>query len=102
MEIVNKLDSSMFKDKIDMPYPNIDLSVMDRDCIPVFVEGIQPGPISLLYDFQGKVYNVGSMSTSAYDLLALLNITPFTLNVSASDCRLVRERKDILEMGVIL
>ena len=101
MKIVNNLDRDMFREHVSMPYPHIDVSHIDKECLPILVDGMAEGPIALLYTFKGKQYNVGTMSSSALDLLELLKVAPFVLSLNATTSRSVRTATDILEIGVI-
>lgn len=101
MEIITRVDEYFLRAKVPMPYPSLIIESKNVEALPVVVEALEPGPIAIIFEYEGH-FNVikKKISASALTLAKLLQVYKFTI-LKDKDTRIsVRKPSDILEAGV--
>lgn len=100
MEIITRVDEYFLRAKVPVPYPSVVIESKNIEALPVLVEALEPGNISIIFEYDGK-YNVikKKISASALTLAKLLEVYKFTILKDANTRIPVRKPVDILEAG---
>lgn len=98
--IITKVDDYFLRAKVPIPYPSVLLESKNVDTLPVLLEALEPGNVSIIFEYGGK-FNVPKqkISSSALTLTKLLRVYPFTLLKSEGERYGIRSAQDILEAG---
>lgn len=100
MGVVTRVDEYFLRAKVPVPYPSVQIESNDIDALPVIMESLEPGDVSIIFEYEGK-YNVANkkISRSALTLAKLLKVYKFTLLINSSQRFPIRTPIDILEVG---
>ena len=98
MEIITRVDEYFLRAKVPVPYPSVVIESKNIEALPILVEALEPGNISIIFEYDGK-YNVikKKISASALTLAKLLDVYKFTILKDANTRIPVRKPVDILE-----
>ena len=85
MEIITRVDEYFLRAKVPVPYPSVVIESKNIEALPILVEALEPGNISIIFEYDGK-YNVikKKISASALTLAKLLEVYKFTILKDAS------------------
>lgn len=80
MEIITRVDEYFLRAKVPVPYPSVVIESKNIEALPILVEALEPGNISIIFEYDGK-YNVikKKISASALTLTKLLEVYKFTI-----------------------
>ena len=100
MQIITKIDEYFLRAETPIPYPSVLIESKNVEALPVTLEALEPGPISIIFEYGGK-FNVAKnkISASALTLNTLLSVFKFTLLKSPGERYEIRNPIDILEVG---
>lgn len=99
--IITRVDEYFLRAKVPMPYPSLIIESKDVEALPVVLEALPEGNISVIFEYGGK-FNVPKkkISCDAITLNTLLKVYNYVLMKSANESYEIRSSKDILEAGV--
>lgn len=100
MEIITKVDEYFLRAKVPIPYPSVLIESKNIEALPVVLEALEPGDVSVIFEYNGK-YNVtnNKISRSALTLSKLLKVYKYTLLLSPGQRVPISTPVDILEVG---
>lgn len=97
--IITKVDEYFTKSKTTMPYPNIVIESKYLDALPIIMESLEEGDISVIFKYNEKFVAVKKkISRSALTLARLLSVYDYTLSVNKDNRVTIRSNRDILEV----
>lgn len=99
MEIVTRVDDYFLRAKTTIPYPSIVIDSKNIEALPVLLECVEEGNVSVIFEYGGK-FNVAKkkISNSALTLAKILEVYKFT--ILDPDVKYpVTNVRDILEFG---
>lgn len=99
--VITRVDEYFLRSKVEMPYPSVIIEDKDVTALPVVLEALDPGTVSVIFEYDGK-FNVPNkkISCDALTLLKLLKVYNYTLVKSPNERYEIRSGEDILEAGV--
>lgn len=100
MGIITKVDEYFLRAKVPVPYPSVLIESKNVDALPVIMQSLEPGEVSVIFEYGGKFNVVNQkISSSALTLNKLLRVYKFTILKDSNTQYPVRKTSDILEAG---
>ena len=99
MQLVNNVDEYFLRAKVPMPYLCLVIEDGNMEALPVLLDAVREGDLSLIFKYDNKYNVVGrKISRSALELNKILKCYKFTIVLSQDVKYEITTTKDLLEI----